>query len=323
MTMKKRLSLLLAVVLVLSLVACAQDGQVDTTEPSESQEQTQQTLPQVEVENPATFFSLSLSLDPDEYRYLTVFPNEDGTARVEWGAEIKKSGVMDGIVLHAITAELEKTDLPSLNGQDVYGDGPASASMYIEFADGSTLTVGYSGEIPEEFITGYETMAAYFELLTQDMPVYVPQPVVSGEVDQVVLEQMLAILNDSGIEELDTMMISEAPKDEFFAMTLGLSSDEGILCGVSCGAMMMTTPYSLVIVTVEDQSDVAAVRKDFEKSMDWRKWVCVSPSNAMIAQKDNMVLCLVGSGSLYSGTARAAEKAGWTDVLELENPDMG
>ena len=68
--------------------------------------------------------------------------------------------------------------------------------------------------------------------------------------------------------------------------------------------------------------DAEAVCEDFETTMDWRKWVCVVPSNAMIATKDNMVLCLMGSDQIYTLTAPSIEATGWNVYVTLGNPDM-
>ena len=48
-------------------------------------------------------------------------------------------------------------------------------------------------------------------------------------------------------------------------------------------------------------------------------WVCVMPSNALVAVKDNMVLCLVAADELYAMTASGIESTGWTVVETLEN----
>ena len=133
---------------------------------------------------------------------------------------------------------------------------------------------------------------------------------------------MQEIVNNSGMEGLDALAISDIALDEYFAFTAGLSSTDGITAGASCAAMMMTTPYSLVIVKLDDAANIEAVRSDFEASLDWQKWVCVIPSNALIAQKDNMVLCLMGSDSLYTYTAASIENAGWTNITAIDNPDM-
>ena len=83
--------------------------------------------------------------------------------------------------------------------------------------------------------------------------------------------------------------------------------------------MMMTTAYSLSIVKLEEGADADAVCADFAANVDWQKWVCVMPTNALVAVKDNMVLCLVAAGELYAMTASGIESTGWTVVETLEN----
>jgi hypothetical protein len=121
---------------------------------------------------------------------------------------------------------------------------------------------------------------------------------------------------------LDRLVINEAVMDDTFAFTTGLSTSEGIVNGASCSSMMMTSAYSLVVVTVEDAANVAAVRADFESNMDWLKWVCVQPSNALIAQKDNMVICLMAMDQTYTETEAAINAAGWTEVVTFTNPNL-
>ena len=181
--------------------------------------------------------------------------------------------------------------------------------------------VGFSGIIPEEFTKGYGKMEEFFKLLTAPLPVYVPQPMVMGEVEQPMLDAMLEILKNSGIETLDAFTVSQVTKDEYFAFTVGLSDDKGITSAVSCAPMMMTDPYSMVIVTLEDEKTADAVRADFEKNVDWRKWVCVAPSNAVTAQKGNMVLCLIADGEVFTKTLAGVNAAGWSVGETLDNPD--
>jgi hypothetical protein len=45
------------------------------------------------------------------------------------------------------------------------------------------------------------------------------------------------------------------------------------------------------------------------------------PSNATIAVKDNMVLCLMGQDEMYFGTLTAIEEAGWNVIDSLKNPN--
>ena len=44
------------------------------------------------------------------------------------------------------------------------------------------------------------------------------------------------------------------------------------------------------------------------------------PTNALIATKGNMVLCLIGEGEMYSVTATGVEAVGWTVVKSIDNP---
>ena len=143
-----------------------------------------------------------------------------------------------------------------------------------------------------------------------------------GEVPEALLNPTLEILDGSGIQQLDSFTISQVAKDEFFTSTLGLSSDAGIVDAVSCAPMMMTTAFSLVIVTLEDASKADAVCKDFEANLDWRKWVCVAPSDAMLAVKGEQVLCLVAFEDVYTGIASGIAAAGWQEAKTLKNPDL-
>ena len=321
----RTMCLLLA--LVLSLCACTGTAQNDGTAPNDgttqvpTQTPTEATLPTYEtVDNPITFFSLSLGEDYENIRQMNVYTNEDGTAYVEYVGDEKKVANLDANVFHGITAAFNASGLPELNGQDIYEEGEANGSMYVEYSDGTMVAVGFSGQVPEAYRKGFAAMDAFFLELMASVPVYVPQPVVMGEIEEDLLNAMMDILNNSGIQDLDTFTVSQAVKDEYFAFTLGLSSDKGIAAGVSCAPMMMTTAFSLVIVELEEGTDAQAVCQDFENTMDWRKWVCVAPSNAMIAQKDNMVLCLMAGGSLYTSIAVAVKDAGWTEVKTLRNP---
>ena len=317
---KKIISLVLLVALLLS--ACTLPVAPEETTTAPTTEATVATTTPAVVENPITFFSLSLGENFDSIKSMTVFSNEDGTVYVEYVGEEKKVANLDESIFNGITAAFQESGLAALNGQDVYEEGDANASMYIDFADGTSAMVGYSGKIPEAYAQGYAVMDDYFKTLMADVPVYVPQPAVMGDVEPALLDAVNQILNGSGIEALDSFSISQLPLDDTFSFAAGLSGTEGIVNAVSCAPMMMTTAYSLVIVTLEDASKAEAVAADFESNLDWRKWVCVAPSSALLAQKDNMVLCLMADGDLYSQTLTGLEAAGWTVTKTLENPDM-
>ncbi len=320
--MKRLLSLLLAAIMLLSLAACNQktDPTVPTGDTSATDSTDPGTLPVYpEAANPVTFLSLSLNLDSQDSRYIIAITNADGTVNVEYAGDVKKVGVLPANAFHGITAALEDSGLTALNGQEAYSDGFANGSMFVEFADGTYISAGFGGEIPESYSQGYAVMDAFFVQLTASLPVYVAQPTIIGQVDAMLLDEVNAILEGSGLQNPDAFTISNVEKDEQFAYTLGLSSDQGIRAAVSFAPMMNTTAYSLVIVSLEDGTNRQDIAKDFLQNLDWQKWVCVAPTNAMIAAKGNMVLCLMAADSLYEQTANGVSAAGWTVVKVVQN----
>ena len=319
--MKRLLAFFMAAMLLFALVGCTPNPDATPTGDTGATEDTQAgTLPSYPAaENPVTFFSLSLGEDYENIKYITVSANFDSSVHVEYVGEVKKVGALDPDAWNGITAAFESSGLAALNGQDLWGDGEANGSMYIEFADGTCVTAGFSGEVPEGYRQGYAVMDTFFAQLTASLPVYVPQPAVMGNVDPMLMDEITAILGGSGIQNVDAFTISAVEKDEYFAYTLGLSSDEGIASAVSLSPMMMTTAYSLVIVTLESAGDRQDGAGDFLKNLDWQKWVCVAPTDAMVAAKGNMVLCLMAADQLYAQTAAGVEAAGWSVLKVAEN----
>lgn len=319
--MKRFIAMILAAVMVLSMNACGNQSETTTAAPETTTEAVVETTTAPVVEGPViTFFSLSLGENYENIKSITAFANEDGTVHVEYVGDVKKVGDISADCWTTITAAMAQTELAALHGQDAWGEGEANGSMYVEFADGTAVNVGFSGEIPAVYTAGYATMDACFAALTAELPVYVPQPMVMGEVDAALLAEMNAILTASGIKELDMFAIGQVLKDEYFAYSVGLTSDAGIASAANCAPMMMTTAYSLVIVTLEEGTDAAAVAADFEANLDWTKWVCVAPTDAMIATKGNMVLCLMAADHNFYQTSNGIAGAGWTTVNTLTNP---
>lgn len=313
----KRLTALAAAVLMLFALAACTSAPAETTAPAE----TAASIPTYpESDNPVTFLSLSLGENYEDIKTITVFANDDGTARVDYVGDVRKIGDLDASVFHAITGALADSGLAALNGQESWTEGEANGSMYIEMADGSCLTANFGGEIPQEYQDGYAKMDAFFAQLTADVPEYVPQPTVMDGVSEPLLTELQSIISGSGMASPDAFIISPVAKDEYFAYTLGLSTDAGVADAAQCAPMMMTTAYSLSIVQLEEGADAEAICADFAANVDWQKWVCVMPSDAMIAVKDNLVLCLVADGELYAQTSAGIEAAGWTVAETMENP---
>ena len=318
--------LLLAVMLLMTGCATTKPGDTTaatdvTTVPAPDQV-TDPTGGTVDLEGKTlSFFSVNLNLTGNDNRYMMAYPNDDGSVYVEYVGDVKKIGTnMDGKVLESVTAAVVQSGIAALNGQNIYLDGGAVGSAYVEYTDGTVIGIGYSGEIPEEYLTVYNALDMAFQTLTAELEVYVPVPLVGDGVDETALAELMAILEATQIRELDMFQIADVTKDDIFTLVMGLSSAEGIANGTSCSAMMMTTPYSMVIATLDDGMDVQTVRDDFLNNLDWQKWVCVMPTGALIAQKGNMVLCLMGADSLFTQTVQAVTDCGWENLESVDSP---
>lgn len=330
MNFKKILALLLAVVMVLSFAACGETQEEDkenvtTTEPQETEPQEtgpQSTEPQIAA---LSFLTISISDEEGNTKSIYVMDNEDGTAHIDYVGDIIKRGELEDTILTTLANALAQSGLMELNGKNE-GDfevSNATASLYAELADGTTVSADFYGIIPEEFLNGYDVLAGSMDMLTAEMAEYVPAPMENGEIaesDKTALDAILSTL-DLGAPA-DSFVINGIAKDEYFAGMLGLSSDEGIASGLNFGSMNMSVAYSLNIVTLAEGGDVNTVAEDFEANVDWLRWICVQPSNVLIATNGNQVLCLMGADSAYTNTAAAIEAAGWTTYAALENPNM-
>ena len=322
--MKKYLSLILTAMLLLSLLSCGNVPTETTSTTAPAETTTTATIPPaVEVKSEITYMNISYMDAEGNHRYFSFSAMGDGI-EVEYQADVKKVAQFESEKAAFIDAAFSRSALAEFNGQSVYEGEGAYASMYVQFRDNSYMTADFSGIVPEAFLVGYRALEAEFETFMQDIPVYVPKPLVMGDVDADVLAQIESIVNSADFAAPDGFYISDIPLDDYFAMTAGLSSKDGIVNGTALSPMMMPTPYSLVIVTVEDEASMNEVCADFEKNVKWNKWVCVSASDALIATKENMVLFLMGdtvmynTTSLYRSTKTAITAEGWTIVKTLE-----
>lgn len=328
--MKKIIALLLAMLMLLSFAACggtnnettAPDTTEETTEAA-TEETTEGTTESGTAAQGLDSISLTYGQNLDSIQMMNVYNNGDGTYSVDYMGQIRKVGSLDAAAMETIDQALQSSGLLELNGQSEYQDGEASGSYYVSYADGTMYSADFSGVVPEAFVNGFTAMDTCFQSITADIPEYVPEPMLVGEVAESDRAALDAILANMTLEAPDSFMISGVEKDEYFAATVGLSSDEGIASAVLFKPMMMPADYTLSIVTIEEGTSTDDVAKSFEDAMDWRKNVCPPyPATALIATKDNQVLCLMGSDDLYNQTVSAIEAAGWTTVQSLTNPDM-
>lgn len=326
--MKKIICMILSLLLVLSLAACGEKAEPETTVPETTEETTQETTqettePEVPAERITGFYMDLKQADREEAYFLLANVNEDGTAHMEYTtASGRKIAEMDPVVLEQLAAAYRLSNLSQFNGQEVYDDGAASCCVSVAIGEETCDYTYYGENVPEEYTTIFADMEDLFLQLMASVEEYVPAMLVQEDVNGEHLAIVTEIMTNSGYAALDSITVMNVPKDENFGYMAGLSTDEGIEVCTSLTHMMMTTPYSLVVVTLTEGTDAATVVADFKASIDWGKWVCVNPSDAIIATKDNMVLCLIGLDELYTGTAAGVEATGWTVVETLKNPNL-
>ena len=319
---KKLTALFLALLMVAGLVACG--GTEDPTEPEATDPAP--TEPEVVLTiDPITSLDLNLSEAGQPMKMLSAMVNEDGSVYVQLVGQITKKGTISAESVTAITYALEKSGLLELNGTDTYEEGENIATAYAVYGEDNYLSFNYYGSnIPAEFIAAYEAIETCFEELTAEMAEYIPTPKVEGEIaegDMLAINEIVAGLN---FYDLESYTIVNVPLDdaEGFTFNAGLSSADGIESAIRFAPQMITTPYSLVIVTLADAATADAVAQDFENNIDWFRWICTNPTNAAVAVKDNQVLCLIGGDDLYTQSITAIGEAGWEPVATLENPNL-
>ena len=341
--MKKWIALLLVALMALSCAACTaqqpetpevpetEGGQNETPDEPEtpdapetdegSDNAPEAGLPDVTVDNPAAYVSLSVISGETSYM-LNAYPDESGACYIEYhGADVVKKGTVDAKYLHNITKAIEDSGFAEMNGTSEYAEGTDYASVYVQYSDDTYLTCDFSGVIPDDFMECYAAVESCFKQITADMAEYVPAPVVADGIDATRKEEALAILNGSGLPNLDGYAVNEPAQDEYYAMSLGMSDTSGIAGGTVIAPMMQPNPFEVVIVTLADGADAEAVRADMEANLGWNKWVCVSADSAAFATKDNMVLCMLGSGDQFELTLAGIVDSGWTVVGQVNNAD--
>lgn len=328
--MKKIFCLLLSLLVAASMVACGEKnekGQTPEENTKGTAEQTSEetTLP-ADVPLVDSFYMDLKEADQESAYYLQAFTNGDSTVYMDYAtASGHKVANMDAEVLKTLTAAYHNSDLHTLDGQVIYeeaGAEYAACSVYISWANEACDYSFYGTEVPEDYAAMFAQMEAVFVQIMADVEEYAIQPAVTEGVDEGHKEELLEILDGSGIVALDSLAIMAVADDEYFSYNTGLTSADGIELCTSCTPIMNTTPYSMVLVTVAEGTDIGTVAEDFATDIDWLKWVCVQPNSATVATKDNMVLCLIGQDEMYTGTVEAMEAAGWTVVQTLTNPNL-
>ena len=236
---------------------------------------------------------------------------------------VRKVTTMDLSLLADVAEAVRNSGLMDIAGAEEYGEGMDYYAITVYYTDWSSDGVTYAGvEVPESFFTVYNALVAYVETLLADVPEYVPQAAVYGDVEEVLLSEMQAILGASDLYNLDMMAIQpiDTTDAETFSFTAMMASNEGISDAAICMNMMMGGGVFTLVIVRADDTDAAAA--DMAANVDWTKDVCVQPTNALTAVKGDLVVCLRATDAQYTSTAAAIVANGWTVIQELDNPNM-
>lgn len=310
MNMKRILAALVAGLMTLSLAACGNSASNSNNNASK---------------NPIKSFSASYGETMDDTVYVNIFPAEtEGKFMLDYtSADKMERGTIDESLLNTLTELYAKSDLASLNEKNEYGDGDASASMSLEFADGSMFSCAFGGEIPEQFVTGYKAMEEAILSAMETMEPYrveVPFDEAVNADAKAELEALFAHLSNQALE--NTMATNLPSDDENYIYSAGIEANADIASTTVVQNMMGTIPHSMILFQLNDGADAAALQNTLMEKADWRKWVCVSPDVALTASKGNNVLFVMTLSDINAELTPALEAEGWTINATAENPDL-
>ena len=322
--MKKILLILAAIIALSSFCACGTPTPEETAPTGETTAQSSAeatTFPSVTVEDPVASIEMSYILEDGTHFQISVYPWEEGRVWVEYSGDEKKAASMDEAILHNLALAAEESKLNSLNNRHIYEEGGKYFSMYVSFASDTIFAASYSGaNIPEDFLTAYKNLENAIKELMSDVPLYVPQPMVYGTPNEAAHAEILTIVSATGTEYPDAYMVSDVPLDENFTGITGLESTNGISSATDLSPLMSSSPFQMVIVTLEDGADATSVKADFMDNIAWNKWVCVSADGALVAQKGNLVIFLMAGQNSFDTFAAAIEECGWTGIETTLRP---
>ncbi len=314
MNMKRILAVLLASLMILSLAACGA--------PTSSATSTISTFFATYSENEDNITSIELFPDNENEGKSMLFYNT-GSDTVQ--------GITDGALAETLTKLFNESKLQKLNEKNEYEDGEAMGSMDITFADGSTFSCAFGGKIPEDFVTGFNSMNEAVAEASKSVEVYKAHVNFEDDVNAESKAELEAVLAHVGNFALENTLGTNVPADaETYAHSVGVNPDQAAALNVQDNVenttvvmnMMGTVAHSIALMQMKDGADAAAFQQTLMDNADWRKWVCVAPEVALTATKGNDVLFVLTLNDINAELTPALEAEGWTITNTVENPDM-
>ena len=313
MNMKRILAAFLAAMMILSLAACG------TAAPSAPESEGDSS---VSVENAAVSLNASYGETFDGVTSINIY-NEDGRYLLDYSTGMENQrGYVDAALMEQLTAIYQSNGLAELNGKEEYGDGEASGSIGMDFADGTSFSCMYAGEIPEAIVTAFTAMNEAVVTAMETMEPYRAQVDFAEDVDADAKAALDAIFAHLGNEALDMTMGMTVPTDDpNYAHTVGIEPSEQIANATVVQNMMGTVAHTITLLQLNEGADADAIQSTMMENADWRKWVCVAPDMGITAAKDNMVLFSMTLSDIGAELVAGLEAEGWTITANVENPD--
>lgn len=96
------------------------------------------------------------------------------------------------------------------------------------------------------------------------------------------------------LPSLQTQEISKEDEAAFTTYT-GLKSADNVESLVVSEPMMSSQAYSLVMVKVNKNADIEAMKKEMKENIDTRKWICVEAEKLYVTSYENVIFLIMAS----------------------------
>lgn len=146
----------------------------------------------------------------------------------------------------------------------------------------------------KKIITIFMAILMLFSLVGCSSKKVERDPVLSEDLTKV-LEQIYKTADldkefRESLEGYQTVKLNEENIQEYLGDT-DIKFTEGLISS----PMISAIPYELVLLKLDENSDVDAVKEEIKKNANPRKWVCVEAEKVIVESIDNTVLFLMAN----------------------------
>ena len=99
--------------------------------------------------------------------------------------------------------------------------------------------------------------------------------------------------------EVDALGTLEVPVDDANKASMLGSNDVTFVEGLASEAMIMTIPHSMVLIRVDNDTDIEATKKLIKDNVDPRKWICVGvePDEVIVDNIGDLVFLVMSANA--------------------------